>query len=69
MAIQNLSRKIMGVLVLITYFVFIAFAAAQTVNYAPAPTGVPEIDWQNIQNGLDAMGPGETLQLGSCIKR
>jgi hypothetical protein len=55
----------MGVLVLITYFVFMPCTTAQTVNYVPAPTGVPEIDWQNIQNGLDAMGSGETLQLGS----
>jgi hypothetical protein len=36
---------------------------AQTIHHAPAPTGIPEIDWQNIQDGLDAMAPGDTLRL------
>jgi len=29
----------------------------------PAPTGVPETDWQNIQTALDNMQPGDTIQL------
>lgn len=54
-----------GVFCLVSYFALVTSALAQTINYVPAPTGTPEIDWQNIQNGLDAMGPGETLQLAA----
>jgi hypothetical protein len=55
--------KRFGVFCFVLYFALSTNALAQTVNYVPAPTGTPEIDWQNIQNGLDGMGPGETLQL------
>lgn len=63
MATYRTILKAVPITILATYLAFTTSSLAQTINYVPAPTGIPEIDWQNIQNGLDTMGPGETLQL------
>ena len=59
-------RQVVGVFQVAWFFSCFALATAtfaQTINYIPAPTGIPEVDWQNLQNGIDAAEPGDTLRL------
>jgi hypothetical protein len=46
-------------------FTMDAEASTGGIIYVPAPTGVPEDDWANIQQALDAMMPGDTVQLAA----